>query len=361
VVQASASDNVGVASVSFYANGTLIGTDTTAPYSCAWDTTKIVNGSCTLTAKAVDAVGNSSTASIGVTVSNAAADSTPPAISSMTPSGGATVSGTVAVQTSATDNVGVTSVSFYVDGALKATDSTAPYGFSWDTTTAINGTHLLMAKASDAAGNTASLSCSVTVSNVSQAPADTTPPSVAFLSPASGASLTGTVAAQVSASDNVGVAYVRFYVDGALCGTAIAAPYTFSCNTSTLTDGTHALKAVALDAAGNLASAQINVTVRNSPDVTTTDTVAPTVIITSPTSGSSVNGVVSVSVNATDNVGVARVELYVDGNLTSSATTAPFTLKWNARKAWRGTHTLQCKAYDAAGNVGTSPEVTVQR
>ena len=70
---------------------------------------------------------------------------------------------------------------------------------------------------------------------------------------------------------------------------------------------------------------------------------------------------VSVYVNATDNVGVVKVELYVDGKLNSTSTSAPFTTKWNARKAASGAHTLQCKAYDAAGNVGTSATVTVYK
>ena len=67
----------------------------------------------------------------------------------------------------------------------------------------------------------------------------------------------------------------------------------------------------------------------------------------------------NVSVNATDNLGVTKVELYVDGNLTSASTVAPFTTSWSCRTAARGTHTLQCKAYDASGNVGSSAVVSV--
>jgi len=55
------------------------------------------------------------------------------------------------------------------------------------------------------------------------------------------------------------------------------------------------------------------------------------------------------------------VDLYVDGALTQSSTTAPFTTTWNASKAARGSHTLVCKARDAAGNVGTSAAVTVYK
>jgi len=56
-----------------------------------------------------------------------------------------------------------------------------------------------------------------------------------------------------------------------------------------------------------------------------------------------------------------KVVLYVDGALTATSTTAPFTTKWNSRKAAPGAHSLQTKAYDAASNVGTSAPVTVYR
>lgn len=91
------------------------------------------------------------------------------------------------------------------------------------------------------------------------------------------------------------------------------------------------------------------------------DTTPPTIAITAPTEGSNVNNNVAVEVDATDNVGVTKVELYVDGELTSTAKSAPFTTKWYAKRARAGAHTLQCKAYDAADNVGLSAVVTVNR
>ena len=93
----------------------------------------------------------------------------------------------------------------------------------------------------------------------------------------------------------------------------------------------------------------------------TGDTAPPNIIITSPADGSTVPSVVSVSVSATDNVGVVRVELYVDGSLYGSSTKSPFTIKWNTRKVPRGIHTLESKAYDAGGNVGNSPTARVNK
>ena len=91
------------------------------------------------------------------------------------------------------------------------------------------------------------------------------------------------------------------------------------------------------------------------------DTTPPSIIITSPADGSAVPGLVSVSVSATDNVGVIRVELYVDGSLYGSSTKSPFTIKWNTRRISRGMHVLETKAYDGAGNIGISPGAAVYK
>lgn len=95
-----------------------------------------------------------------------AVDTTPPTVSMTSPASGATVSGNVNVAATATDNVGVASVRFFLDGVQLGTDdTTAPYAISWDSATSSNGSHTLMATAFDAAGNTASTAIPVNVSN----------------------------------------------------------------------------------------------------------------------------------------------------------------------------------------------------
>jgi hypothetical protein len=174
-----------------------------------------------------------------------APDTEAPAVSISSPADGATVSGRVSVQVAATDNVGVASVDFYVDGTLYGTASSLPYSFAWDTTKAGNGVHRLDAKASDAAGNSSSWSDAVTVSN---AAADTVPPTVSITSPANGTTVLGNVSVTCSASDNVRVAKVELYADGRLTGTSTSAPFTFKWNGR---KGTHSFQAKAYDAAGN--------------------------------------------------------------------------------------------------------------
>jgi hypothetical protein len=93
-------------------------------------------------------------------------DTTNPTVSLTAPADGATVSGSVDVDASASDNVGVASVQFTVDGASIGTDTSAPYSVSWDTRSVTNGSHTLRAIARDAAGNSAtSAPVAVAVSN----------------------------------------------------------------------------------------------------------------------------------------------------------------------------------------------------
>jgi len=188
------------------------------------------------------------------------------------------------------------------------------------------------------------------------APVDIVPPSVSFSSPAAGANVSGTVSVQASASDNVGVSSVSVSVDGVLLGATNVAPYSYSWNTTLVSNGAHNLTATARDSAGNASSTSRSVTVTNN-----NDTSPPTVSITSPQAGATVTGNVSVFVSVSDNVAVTKVVLYVDGALVASSTVSPFTNRWNTKKERAGVHTLQCKAYDAAGNVGASSPLSVYK
>ena len=96
-------------------------------------------------------------------------------------------------------------------------------------------------------------------------PPDTTPPTVSMTAPASGASLSGSVPVSATAADNVGVAGVQFMLDGAILGAEVVqAPYATTWNTTSATNASHSLTAVARDAAGNkTTSSPAAVTVNN--------------------------------------------------------------------------------------------------
>jgi thermitase len=98
--------------------------------------------------------------------------------------------------------------------------------------------------------------------------------------------------------------------------------------------------------------------VTSAKNVVASDTLAPTVSITSPTGGR-VSGVVPVDINSSDNVGVTRADFYVNGQLVASDSLAPFAFAWDTAGKLDGSYTLSVQAFDAAGNRGTSPSVAV--
>src|SRR5262252_4057420 len=320
-----------VQSVQFQLDGNNLGAaDSSSPYSISWNTIGASNGSHTLSAVATATLGlQFSSNPITVTVNNGPPpDTTPPSVNITAPANGATVSGTVTVSASASDNVGVAGVRFTLDGAnLGAEDTASPYSVSWNTTGVANGSHTLAAIARDAAGNQSSSAVTVTVNN--GPPPDTSPPAVNLTAPSNGATVSGTVTVSASASDNVGVAGVQFTLDGANLGAEdTASPYSVSWNTTGVANGSHTLTATARDAAGNrTTSAAVTVTVNNGPPP---DTTPPSVNITAPANGATVSGTVTVSASASDNVGVVGVQFFADGVAAGAEdTSAPYSTSIN--------------------------------
>jgi hypothetical protein len=357
-VSANASDNVGVVGVQFKLDGVNLGAeDTTSPYSINWNTTSVANGNHLLTAVARDAAGNQTTSvAVSLMVNNGPADVTPPSVSLTAPAAGATLSGSVTVSATASDNVGVVGVQFQVDGAnLGLEDTTSPYTVSWNTALIANGTHTLTAVARDVAGNqTTSAGILVTVNNTIP---DTIAPTVSVITPASGDSVFGSnVMVSASASDNVGVAGVQFQLDATPLGTEdTAPPYSIFWNTTQTSNGSHTVRAVVRDAAGNkTTSSGITITVNN-------DSMPPLITITSPVSGSTVSGSsVTVSASASDNLGITGVQFKLDGvDIGSEITASPYVFIWNTTQATSGAHALSAVARDAAGNQTTSGAINV--
>jgi hypothetical protein len=185
---------------------------------------------------------------------------------------------------------------------------------------------------------------------------DTVKPVTAITEPAAGAQVSGITTIKASASDNVSVARVEFYVDSTLVATSTTGPYSASWDTRTTSDGTHNLTTRAYDGAGNSGvSAAVAVTVKNGGG----DTTPPVTSITAPAAGAELSGTVTVTASASDNVGVTRVELYAGAALISTATTPPYAASWITTQVANGTTSLTSKAFDAAGNSGTSAPISV--
>src|SRR3989442_564141 len=94
--------------------------------------------------------------------------------------------------------------------------------------------------------------------------------------------------------------------------------------------------------------------------VAISDTAPPTVAITAPSAGATVSGTITVSANASDDVGVAGVQFMLDGApLGAEDTTAPYTVPWNTTGVVDGSHTLTAVARDFSSKTKTSAAVTV--
>ena len=348
-VTANATDSVGVTGVQFKLDGTNLGSVVTGAgpvYSTSWNAATATNGPHTLTAVATDAAGNTASSSVSVTV-----DTVPPTVSMTAPISGALLNKTITVTANATDSAGITGVQFKLDGSnlgSVVTGSGPGYNISWNAAAATNGPHTLTALATDAAGNTASSSVSVTV--------DTTPPALSMITPANGAYLNGITAVTVNATDSVGVTGVQFKLDGANLGAVVtgAGPaYSVVWNAAAAGNGSHTLTAVATDAAGNTASSSVSVTV---------STIPPVISLTAPGSGAAVNGVITVTANAADSIPLASVQFQLDGANLGSAVAGPgpaYSFTWDTTTVPDGPHTLTAVAVDAAGNLGTATSVSV--
>lgn len=166
-------------------------------------------------------------------------------------------------------------------------------------------------------------------------------------------SVPGTVSIAATATDNVAVTKVQFFVNGVQVAETAATPYRFSWDTSALAGGDYAISAKAFDAVGNVGDSDI-VTVAVAGDTT-----APTVSLAGAAAGSTVSGVVALSAWADDDVEVARVDLVIDGTPVLSGNQSAVSYQWNTAAEANGSHILSAVAYDAAGNVGQSAQVEV--
>ncbi|MEK7153585.1 MAG: Ig-like domain-containing protein, partial [Patescibacteria group bacterium] len=229
-----------------------------------------------------------------------AGDTAPPTVSIAAPTNNATVSGTVGITANATDNTGVSKVEFYINGALRATDTSASYSYSWDSKTVANGSYSLMAKAYDAAGNTNSDTVQVTVKNSdTQAPA-----------PPSSLSATAATATKVNlnwkaSTDNVGVAGYWINRNGVNL-TKVDAVTSYS-DTTVLPNTSYTYQLTAYDAAGNLSQPSATATIKTPSAPDTQAPTAPTGLKASTVNAAQIN---LTWVASTDNIGVAGYDVY---------------------------------------------------
>jgi thermitase len=192
-----------------------------------------------------------------------ARDTSPPAVSIVSPPGGATIGTPTAVSVWAYDSFGVADVTLSVDGATLATDAVSPYEFILDPAKLTAGMHTLTARATDTSGNAAEQAIAV----VCTAAADPDRPVVTIRGPKDGATVRGIITVLADASDNRGLDFGEVLVDGHVIGSVHLQPDTtgtvaYNWNTAVVGGaGSHTLTVRVYDASGNQGTAAVRVTV----------------------------------------------------------------------------------------------------
>ncbi len=400
---ATASDDKGVVKVEFLLDNTLVGSSATAPYTMNYDSLMQDDGSHTLVAKATDTTGQYTNATMTFTINNGQlvrngsfekgygvgwSNTTGMQIGTIL--GQTAFDGTKMAKFCGTGSK--MSVGLYQSVAIPANASSATLSYALhietkDTSTSVASDtlavqvrnssgaivktlatysnlnaaagykvfnldmaaykgqtiQLYFLGAEDAALATGFILDKVNLT-VSGGGSVDVPPTVSVS--ASGSS--GMITFSATATDDVGVTKVEFYVDDVLKGSDTTSPYSMSLDSSTLTNGSHILIAKAYDTAGNIGtSTPVTFSVNppnNAPVISVTET------------GSS--GIIAFSATATDDIGVTKVEFYVDNVLKGTDTTSPYSMTLDSLTLSKGDHSLMGKAYDAEGNTGTSASVT---
>jgi hypothetical protein len=356
-----------VRSVQFKVDGVVVGEDTTAPYSAPWDTRLSSDGPHTVTACARDILGVVwDSAGVSVTV-----DNTPPAVTINQTAAQADPTRTAPVNFSVVFSEavnGFAAADVVIGGTAGGTKSVAVSGGPTTYVVAVSGMtsgtvipSIPAGRAQDATGNgnTASASTDNVVTF------DTTPPSVTINQAAGQADPTRTAPINFSVVFNEAVnnfTAADVVVGGTAGGTKTVAvtggPTAYVVAVSGMTGGTVTPSipaGAASDAAGNGSTASTS-----TDGVVTFDTTPPTVAISSPANDSTVNGAVTVTADAADNVAVAGVQFRLDNAaLGAEDLVAPYSVPWDTTAVANGPHTLSAVARDVVGNITSSAVIAV--
>ncbi|MEO8101532.1 MAG: Ig-like domain-containing protein [Betaproteobacteria bacterium] len=262
---ATAASGATISKVEFFNGGTLLGTDTTSPYTFTWSS--VPGGSYSLTAKATDSKAATKTSTaVAVTVTAPP----PPTVSISAPANNASFAAPANISINATATAGsgasISKVEFFNGAALLGSKTTPPYTFAWNTVAA--GNYVLTAKASD---NKGSVTTSVPVSIAVQIPS--VPPSVSITAPVSGAIYMAPASFPITATAtaNAGgatITKVDFFNGATLLGTATTAPYSISL--TNVPPGEFLLSAKATDSLGTSATTVLSYAVVDGADTCTT-------------------------------------------------------------------------------------------
>ncbi|GAW30603.1 S8 family serine peptidase [Carboxydocella sp. JDF658] len=274
-------------------------------------------------------------------------DNTPPQLYLMGLPPGEPVSGEVNLEILAFDPSRIKEVQLLIDQIPVAKWTTAPYRYAWDTRKVPVGEHQLTVYALDGMGNLGELRQIVKVV-----------PTVTILEPPAGTVARHQVRVRAVFSPNAVIEGAEFYVDGIKREEArvTANEVEFSWDSGEVSQSglsVHTLKIIGITATGMTGTGSVQVKVRN-----------PVVQIYAPAAGSVLGGdTVDVFVQASDQEGIERVEMFWDEELIGSIAggTQPYRFALSLKEKRAGSHILKAIAYTPGGRRAISPAVKVQK
>ena len=340
----ASSTNGSISKVEFYNGATLLGTSTTNPYNFTWSS--VASGNYTITAKAYDNLGLTTSASITITVNPA--NNISPAIVITAPTNNASfvAPANVNITTTATDQDGsITKVEFYNGTVLLGIATTSPFNYNWTSVTA--GSYAIVAKAYDNSGaTTTSTAVNITVTSPSNVN-----PTVSITAPTNNASFTAPAAITITATatDSDGsISKVEFYNGTVLLSTATSTPYSY--NWTNVTVGNYTITAKAYDNLNAMVSTSITVSVKAANQ-------APVISILAPVNNASfvAPAAIGITTSVKDADGtISKVEFYNGTILLGTVTASPFNYNWTGVSA--GAYSIIAKAFD---NLGATASATI--
>ena len=371
-ISADAADAGGVNRVEFLVDNALVGTDTTAPYSIAWDSTTVANGTRTVSARAFDATGNQSTAAVTVTTSNAA----PPA-GQITRRAQATNSGTSSgtrITIPAQVVAGDAMVVMATTSSSSATFPTNPAGWTRIANSKAvdfnSAAWYRVAQAGDA-GTTVSFPTSSTtdywtIGLVAYANTNAPTPLDLFATAASTGQVQSVTPGPIvpTQAGEMILSFAAADASSILTWTENAGTEIFDVRPTSLTIvANEQLQVTAASVSRTFTISSLpqelnGYIIALKPTPAAADTTPPVVGVTAPADGATVSGATTLSADATDAGGVNRVEFLVDGALVGTDTTAPYSLSWDSTTVGDGSRVIGARAFDATGNQATA-SVTV--
>jgi gliding motility-associated-like protein len=352
-VAATATDPDGtIARVEFFNGSTKLGEDITLPYT--FSITNALAGSYSITARATDNSGASTTSQIIIFTVTSPTNALPSVTITAPANNASFTAGTaISITVNALDSDGtISKVEFFNGSSKLGEDTTSPYTFT--ITNAQAGPYSISAWATDNGGASAtSQTITFTVSATVNAL-----PSVAITAPANNASFTAGDAINIiaTATDPDGsISNVEFFNGSTKLGEDATSPYAFSIVNAQA--GVYNITARAIDNLNAIAISQVITFTVSSPSANQ----APVVSITSPQANSSfVAGTpVTINVSAMDPDGtVSKIEVHSGSTKLGETTTSPYIVSIGSPSP--GAYSITATAYDNQNLSSVSAPVSVR-